>query len=244
MRTAIGVIALVAPAGSLALLLAGHAAAALTLFVAGGILVMTPILRPNVQWLGPVITRFETSRPEVWLTIDDGPTADTIDVLDLLARKGVRATFFVKGTLVSSDQIAKIVEGGHTIANHSHTHPSATFWCLPPGRIAAEVDGCAAVIPPTPLFRSPVGMKNPFVHPVLARRGMQLVGFSARAFDAVVRDPHRIAQTIADQVAPGGIIVLHQGRPWSLASIEATVDAVRARGFEFVIPGTETLRPA
>jgi len=37
-------------------------------------LLLYPTLRPNVQWLGPVITRFETNAREVWLTIDDGPS--------------------------------------------------------------------------------------------------------------------------------------------------------------------------
>ena len=61
-----------------------------------------PTLRPNVQWLGPVITHFATSRKEVWLTIDDGPTEDTRAVLDLFDRHGVKATFFVKGVLAET----------------------------------------------------------------------------------------------------------------------------------------------
>ena len=46
------------------------------------VLLMYPIVRPNVQWFGPVVTRFSTERKELWLTIDDGPTEDTRAVLD------------------------------------------------------------------------------------------------------------------------------------------------------------------
>src|SRR5215212_11621953 len=107
-------------------------------------LLLYPTLRPNVQWLGPVITRFETAHKELWLTIDDWPSEDTPAVLDLFDRHEVKATFFVKGILAEqyAELAREIVRRGHTLANHSHTHPQASFWCLPPGRIGSEIDGC------------------------------------------------------------------------------------------------------
>ena len=94
-------------------------------------LLLYPTLRPNVLWLGPVITRFETNAREVWLTIDDGPGDDTPAILELLARTQTRATFFVKGQFAQQkpDLIRAIVNAGHSIGNHSYSHPSATFWC-------------------------------------------------------------------------------------------------------------------
>jgi peptidoglycan/xylan/chitin deacetylase (PgdA/CDA1 family) len=193
------------------------------------------LLQPNIEWLGPVMSRFPTDAKEVWLTIDDGPTDDTRALLDLLDRCDVRVTFFVKGVLASAhpDRIGEIVARGHTIGNHSHTHPSATFWCLPPHAIAQEIDRCNAVIPATNLFRAPVGFKNVFLHPALKRRGMQLIGFSARAYDAVERDPNVIASRITKSLVPGAIVVLHQGREWSLRGIETTINAIRERGYGF-----------
>src|ERR1051326_2080038 len=171
------------------------------------------LLHPNVQWLGPVLTRYPTDANEVWLTIDDGPTDDTIALLDLLDRCDVRATFFVKGMLASAhrDWLDAISSRGH----------------------AREIDQCNAVIPRTMHFRSPVGFKNIFLHPFLKKRGMQLVGFSARAFDAVARDPNVIAARITKSLRPGAIVVLHQGREWSLRAIETTIHAIRERGYDF-----------
>jgi peptidoglycan/xylan/chitin deacetylase (PgdA/CDA1 family) len=193
------------------------------------------LLHPSVQWLGPVLTRYPTDAKEVWLTIDDGPTDDTIALLDLLDRCDVRATFFVKGMLASAhrDWLDEISSRGHAIGNHSYTHPSGTFWCLPPRAVAREIDQCNAVIPRTMHFRSPVGFKNIFLHPFLKKRGMQLVGFSARAFDAVARDPNVIAARITKSLRPGAIVVLHQGREWSLRAIETTIHAIRERGYDF-----------
>jgi peptidoglycan/xylan/chitin deacetylase (PgdA/CDA1 family) len=210
-------------------------------FLIGAVLfapMMIATLRPNVEWLGPVVSHFPTSKNEVWLTIDDGPTDDTAALLDLLDRLGVRGTFFVKGVLADAhpERIREILARGHTVGNHSHTHPSATFWCLPPRAIARQIDRCNASIPPTTLFRSPVGFKNLFVHPALRKRGMQLIGFDARAFDAVERDPDVIVSRIMKSVTPGAIVLLHQGREWSLRAIEKTIGAIRARGYDFVIP--------
>ena len=212
-------------------------------------LILYPTLRPNVQWLGPVVTRFATTRNEVWLTVDDGPTPDTSAILDLFDRLGVKATFFVKGALAETNPegIAAILERKHTIGNHSQTHPSGSFWCLPPGRIGSEIDECNRVLTSltgkTPLwFRAPVGMKNPAVHPALSRRGMRLIGWTTRGFDAVVGDPEQILARILPNISPGAIIVLHQGREHSLRVLEKVVVALQERGYSFVIPADEQLR--
>lgn len=214
-------------------------------------LILYPTLRPNVQWLGPVITRFETHRNELWLTIDDGPTDDTRAVLDLFERHGVKATFFVKGTLVEqrADLAREMVKRGHTLANHSMTHPQAVFWCLPAGRVATEIDGCTHALTSvtgeaTRWFRAPVGHKNFTVHPALARRGMRLIGWTARGFDAILSDGAEIVRRILPHLRPGAIIVLHQGREHSLRVLEQVIVAMKERGYAFVIPQDSQLRAA
>lgn len=213
------------------------------------LLVLYPTLRPNVQWLGPVITRFETPRKELWLTIDDGPSQDTGRVLDLFEAHGVKATFFVIGKRAEQhpEQTRAIAARGHSIANHSQTHPSGSFWCLLPGRIADEIESCnrtlEAMTGERPRwFRAPVGHKNPAVHPVLQRRDMRLIGWSARGFDGVLADPEQVLARILPRLQPGAIVVLHQGREHSLRVLERVIVAAKERGYEFVIPADAQLR--
>jgi len=201
--------------------------AGIAVIVLSHALILIPTLIPNLQWLGPVVTRFETDRDEVWLTIDDGPAGDMEAIREMLARRGVPATFFVVGK-----------NDGENVANHSASHPAATFWCLGPQRIAQEID-CGVT---SRWFRAPVGMKNPFVHPLLAKRGMRLIGWSVRGFDATRGDVDAIAQRIVPRVTRGAIVVMHQGRPWSLRAIERVIDELQRRGFAFVIPSDERLR--
>lgn len=58
----------------------------------------------------------------VYLTFDDGPSANTDRILDILAQYGVKATFFVVGKEGYADQYRRIVEDGHTLAMHSYSH--------------------------------------------------------------------------------------------------------------------------
>jgi len=212
-------------------------------------LVLWPTLRPNSQWLGPVITRFESSSKEVWLTIDDGPTDDMPALLDALDARKVKATFFVKGSLAEAhpELVKMIFARGHQVANHSQTHPSGAFWCLPPGAIARQIDACSAALERITgerphLFRAPVGMKNPFVHPILVRRGMTLVGWSVRGFDSFGDDVDRVVQRIVPRTGNGSIVVMHQGRSFSVACVSRVVDELQSRGYSFVIPAFERLK--
>jgi peptidoglycan/xylan/chitin deacetylase (PgdA/CDA1 family) len=212
-------------------------------------LVLWPTIRPNSQWLGPVITRFESTSKEVWLTIDDGPTDDTAALLNTLDARDVKATFFVKGSLTAKHpELARMMlTRGHAVANHSQTHPSGAFWCLPPAAIARQIDECNAALTVITgeaprLFRAPVGMKNPFVHPILARRNMTLVGWSVRGFDSFGDDVERVAARIVPRVRTGSIIVMHQGRGFSVACVSRVVDELQARGYSFVIPELDRLK--
>lgn len=221
--------------------------AALGVVMLSHALVLYPTLRANAQWLGPVATRFAPAGKEVWLTIDDGPAADTSALLDALDSRGARATFFVKGTLATDhpDLVRAIVARGHTVANHSYSHPSASFWCLPAQRIRREIAECnrtlREITGAEPMFfRAPVGMKNPFVHPALG--SMPLVGWSARAFDTTTSDPEAVLRRLLPDVSSGAILLLHQGRPRSVEIVGRVVDALQRDGYSFVIPDAGRLK--
>jgi peptidoglycan/xylan/chitin deacetylase (PgdA/CDA1 family) len=248
MRRLIVGFGLVAPLGFVALLPRAPWSG-LALLALSHALLLYPTLRPNVQWLGPVITHFATGGREVWLTIDDGPTADTPALVEMLAHRGVRATFFIKGSeaLARPELVRTIVEDGHSVANHSLTHPSGSFWCLLPGQIAREMDGCSDAIEAITggrpqWFRAPVGMKNPAVHPALQRRSMRLIGWTVRGFDSVKSDADDVLRRILPKLEPGAILVTHQGREWSVRVIERLVEAVQERGYTFVIPSDDRLK--
>lgn len=209
--------------------------------------------RPNCRWFGPVVTRFRTNGKEVWLTIDDGPhPQDTPRLLELLRQHRARATFFVIGQRLREheDAARAILSEGHTLANHSQTHPALTFWCHFGARLAREVDEGAdtirAISGSLPRwFRAPVGMANVFAHLLLRERGMRLIGWSARGLDGLTRDPDAIVARILRDVRPGAIILAHQGRhdgrgrPVSAIVTERLLERLSAEGYACVVPSED-----
>src|SRR4051794_30154558 len=100
-----------------------HLFIALAPLVVSHVLFLYATLVPNCQWLGPVMRSFETTEPEIWLTIDDGPSpVHTLAILDLLGRFEARATFFVIGRHAEKypHLITEILARGHEIANHTY----------------------------------------------------------------------------------------------------------------------------
>jgi peptidoglycan/xylan/chitin deacetylase (PgdA/CDA1 family) len=212
------------------------------------LLILFSTLVPNCQWWGPVVTRFETKEREVWLTIDDGPDAmHTPRMLALLARFGATATFFTIGKRAEElpNEVARIRQASCEVENHTWSHPSGSFWAFSPEKIGREIDRHPV---PSRFFRAPAGLKNFFVHPLLARRKMQLIGWSVRGLDTVSGDPVVVAARIRQGLKPGAIILLHEGHrtesdpefhPRCLAQ---TLEILAEEGYRCVIPRLEQLR--
>ncbi|HSH39401.1 MAG TPA: polysaccharide deacetylase family protein [Chthoniobacterales bacterium] len=255
LRTALLVLAAIAPVVSIFLIGHGVIVAVAPLFVSH-MLLLYPTLVANSQWLGPVFTSFHTTAREVWITIDDGPSpAHTRAMLDILQQFDARATFFVVGQYAETHPhlLTEILTRGHSLANHTNTHPSRTFWCASARRIRREIDGCAEHLRstaerPAQFFRAPAGMKNFFVHPALARRGLVLIGWTVRGLDTVKQDPVKVAERVEKHARPGAIVLLHEGHhgekhpDFQPRCLELTLQRLAARGYKFVIPQPEQLR--
>ena len=67
----------------------------------------------------------------VYLTFDDGPSLYTDEILDILARYNVKATFFVLGKEGYEEQYQRIIDEGHTLALHSYTHQYSQIYESP-----------------------------------------------------------------------------------------------------------------
>ncbi|MEO5720786.1 MAG: polysaccharide deacetylase family protein [Chthoniobacterales bacterium] len=257
MRAALLLVAFAAPVLSLVLALRGAPLVlALAPLFASHLLLLYPTLVPSCQWWGPVFTHFKTAEREVWLTIDDGPSpAHTIAMLDLLAQFDARATFFVVGAKAETHPhlITEILTRGHALANHTFSHPARSFWCAGPARVRREIARCAETLRTAPerpadFFRAPAGFKNMFVHPVLAQRGLGLIGWKVRGLDTVKRNAQQVAERIEKGAMPGAIILLHEGHhtardpEFGLQCLELTLQRLSARGYRCILPQPEQLR--
>jgi peptidoglycan/xylan/chitin deacetylase (PgdA/CDA1 family) len=229
-----------------------HPVAAAVMFFGPDPWVFLQFILPGQQAFGPAATSFETSRREVWLTIDDGPDpASTPEVLELLRKHGARATFFVVGEQVRKypELVRQIAAAGHTLGNHTQTHPVNDFWCATPARIASEIDGCVAALllanaPFERYFRPPVGIRNPFLDSQLSSRGMDLILWNARGLDGAGRDPDAALARIGPQIKPGSILVSHEAGPRAVGRVvfvERLLDHLTEQDYMCVIPPRDSL---
>lgn len=222
----------------------------ISLELATKFLIVYPAIRANCRWFGPSVTSFRTQKKAVWLTIDDGPhPEDTPELLKLLKKHNAKATFFVIGRQVQKyPELAHvIVREGHSLANHTQTHPVLFFWSFLESWLARELDQCSRSVrestgEQTRWFRAPAGMANLFMHFLMCDRNMKLIGWSARGFDGLFNNPKLMARRILKSIKPGSIILLHEGRrdrrgrPINLILAETILTQLTAEGFVFNVP--------
>ncbi len=195
-------------------------------------------LSATSQLFGPIL--IAPLRPsEILLTFDDGPNPiATPRLLEVLARHGVHATFFLIGTFSRREPalLREIASAGHTIGNHTETHPWLQF--LPERRIRHELTSCNQALQdilgtPVTLFRPPHGARRPAVLRIARSLGLIPVNWNVIAQDWKP-DPaeailHRLQTRIARVRRRGHAanIVLHDGGHTALGQPRlATVEAV------------------
>jgi peptidoglycan/xylan/chitin deacetylase (PgdA/CDA1 family) len=187
--------------------------------------------------------------PRVALTFDDGPSAWTEPILDILAANGARATFFVIGSLAEArvDLLERMAADGHEIGNHTWSHPWLARDC-DDSRVHEELEQTNGALG-TLLGASPRRFRAPHYDVDDRVRAIaSQVGLTHTHGDVTPPDWHErstagfIATLALRQVKPGVVVGLHDGiPPYRQGSRQLTVDAVaaivprlRERGFECV----------
>jgi len=216
---------------------------------------------PVLEWLTPgVLFRVKTGEPLVGLSFDDGPHPQfTPQVLKILRRQGVRASFFLIGERAarSPELVETIRAGGHEIGNHCWKDGSILALSNEEfGRNLAETervlqlatgDGSASpsgdehkAAPTRKLFRAPGGVAWPR-HWKLARdRGYLGVLGCAYPHDPMRPPLWYIRWLIRKNLRPGAIVILHDGikdASRTIAVLPSILQDGQKRGFRFVPVG-------
>ena len=236
----------------LVLIAPGHWRWALAAVLANHLLITAIGLWPRSTWLGPNWTRLPaaaTARNEIALTIDDGPDpVVTPQVLDLLDRHAVKATFFCVGEKAARypELCREIVRRGHAVENHSQHHRHSFAFMGPRGFMrelqAAQTTLGQLTGEPPLFFRAPAGLRNPFLDPVLKKLGLTLASWSARGFDTRIGDVERVRHALISKLQAGSILLLHDGNaaltphgtPVILNVLPSVLEAAAAAGLQCV----------
>lgn len=173
----------------------------------------------------------------VALTFDDGPHAEcTPRLLDVLAREGVRATFFMQGSnAVRHPELVRRAHGeGHQIAGHGVDHVSA--WEQAGAEVLRNADGCHAAlsdilgVPVGREFRPPYGAMTLAGLRELRRHGYRLAYWSYDSNDSFVSTSAAIVERIRGEApAAGSILLFHDDYPHTAEALPAVIAALRER---------------
>jgi peptidoglycan/xylan/chitin deacetylase (PgdA/CDA1 family) len=196
---------------------------------------------PAVTALGGSLCGVRTDQPVFGLTFDDGPDpANTPPVLAALAQAGAGATFFVLASNVAREPrlVRSIQEQGHEIALHGDEHIDLTR--CSPRRVVRSIAVARRRVElvtgrPVRWFRPPYGAQSPFSYLVARLSGMEVVCWSASARDWLGIGAARQVELAMQDLAPGGILLMHDGPPRApaarIAVLEGMLEASGRRGW-------------
>jgi peptidoglycan/xylan/chitin deacetylase (PgdA/CDA1 family) len=172
---------------------------------------------PQSRLWGQVVWRGDVKAGSVALTFDDGPTEPyTGKILDVLARAGAKATFFVVGENARRwpELVKRMHDEGHCVGNHTWSHPhygwmrGMRYWREEIGRTDEMVTEICGTKPR--LFRPPLGAKNLFTLRAARSLGHSVIMWSRRSFDGLVTTPSEIIKRL-EPTRGGDIVLMHDG---------------------------------
>jgi peptidoglycan/xylan/chitin deacetylase (PgdA/CDA1 family) len=180
------------------------------------------------------------------LTFDDGPYPVTTPLLlQTLHDLRVPATFFLIGRDAEQfpDLARAIAAGGHEIADHTLTHPDLDR--LSNAAVAGELrDGAAALgrIAPDPaerrLFRPPHGRYTVATLLTAQAEGYDTILWTDDPGDWRSVGPETLLDHVLQRATAPEIVLLHSGRPATIAALPSVVAAFQKAGYTFVTVGT------
>ncbi|GBD22024.1 Peptidoglycan-N-acetylmuramic acid deacetylase PdaA [bacterium HR28] len=210
---------------------------------------------PTPALSGPraaIITRLPTSEPVIALTFDCGADRGYAEeILDELARHGIRATFGMTGAWARTnpDLVARMLEEGHDLINHSDMHPSFTGHStssapLAPAERLAELRGAEQAVAAVsgsletmrPFFRPPYGDYDEELLEQLPQAGYTIVVmWTVDSLGWRGIPPEDVVERVKRAAEPGAIVLLHVGaQSTDAAALPALIENLQQAGYRFV----------
>ncbi len=190
----------------------------------------------------PYVRIAGSQHKEVALTFDDGPGPYTPDILRILVRQHVPATFFEVGIEEQYFHAAtsEIVARGYPIGDHTENH-SPMSHLKRKAQQAQLIQESAAIgnygAPFPRLFRPPYGLWDSTTLSLLRKYKMLMVMWTVDTDDYEMPGVNTIVQRAVDGAQPGAIILLHDAggnRSQTVAALPRIIRALRKRGYKLV----------
>ena len=180
------------------------------------------------------------------LTFDAGwGNEDTEQLIEILDRYNVKATFFLVGSWVDSypESVKALSDAGHELMNHSDDH--AHFSRLGEDEIVANINRCSDKIEALTgrrpvLFRCPYGEYDDHVIKAVNSMGMTGIQWSVDSLDWKGIDAGEIQKRVLKNAEPGSIVLFHNAAEHTPEALPGIIEELLAQGYR-IVPVSELL---
>lgn len=182
----------------------------------------------------------ECSQPLCSISFDAAwGNEDTQQLIDILGKYNIKATFFVVGEWVDKfpESVKALHDAGHEIMNHSDNHPY--FTKLSADQIRAQLNACndkiEAITGDRPdLFRPPYGDYNDSVVATVRDCGMYTIQWDVDSLDWKDPAPADITSRVLKRVQPGSIILFHNAAKNTPSALPSVIEGLIQQGYTMV----------
>ena len=184
----------------------------------------------------------QTDQKKIALTFDAAwGNEDTADLLSILARNQIHATFFLTGSWVDTypDDVKAIAAAGHDIGNHSQTHPEMST--LSKEQIRDELMQVHKNVKELTgqnmcFFRPPYGDYNNLLIQTATQCGYLSIQWDIDSLDWKDYGIQSIIDKTAlnPELSNGSIILMHNGAKYTKDALETVISTLQSKGYEFV----------
>ncbi len=179
----------------------------------------------------------------VLLTIDDGPSSRTLEMIDILKKHNAKAIFFINGSNNRNNPsvIKKTVEEGFTVGNHTWSHlnlKKEKDFNVIKKEVIKNSELIKTLTNSLPkFFRAPYGESTLPIRDFIKEEGMIFMDWSDAALDweKSTKEKDIFVSNVTKRLAPGSIILIHE-HPWSLANLDSLLTILEKDGYTYVDP--------
>lgn len=181
-------------------------------------------------------TVIDDKKKYVALTFDDGPGKYTKELVDILVKNNIKASFFMIGENIQNykSSVKYAYENGMEICNHTQGHKNLKT--LSKDEINEEINDVDNMLESiigqkSKYYRSPGGNQN---ETVLKTIDKPCILWNVDTRDWESRDTEKIVKKTIDEVDNGDIILMHEIYKTSIDAVQPIIDELKKQGYEFV----------
>ena len=190
-----------------------------------------------------MVPQAATAARYVYLTFDDGPSPYTAQILTILRRYGVQATFFEIGRNVARyPYLTRRADlYGHSVQNHTWSHPNLrkVSWATFKSQVQSTDRAIRAQVGYTPrCLRPPYGATNSVVSKRAKAVGKKVILWSVDTRDWSRPGTSVIVRRVLANVRSGSVVLMHDGggnRSQTVAALPTILKTLKARGYTFYL---------